>query len=97
LQQSLLELQAAPFGAQHCPDSQPSGWQHSALAVHEPPTAPHGAQMPALQMLEQQSLASEQLDPSGLQALHLSSKQFNPWQQGPSAQLSPAAPQAVHT
>ncbi len=95
-QQSDFDPQPAPSTEQHWPDSHESGLQHSALVVQEPPADEQGAQVPALQMFEQQSLANEQLEPSGLQELHWPLKQLSPGQQEPpSAQLDPSPPQAV--
>lgn len=97
LQQEFSAPHAAPSGAQHSPDSQARGLQHSALVVQDVFAGAQAAQVPALQMLEQQSLASEHVERSGLQALHFPSKQLSPLQQGAPSQLAPSAPHAVHT
>lgn len=95
LQQELSAPHAAPSGAQHCPDSQARGLQHSALVVQLVLAGAHAAQVPALQMLEQQSLAREHVERSGWHALHLPSKQLSPLQHGAPSQLAPSAPHAV--
>jgi hypothetical protein len=70
------EVQLWPSGLHELPPQTPPlhVWplQHSVLSVHAWPAATHAAQTPALQMLEQQSLASVHEAPSSLQAPHLS-------------------------
>jgi hypothetical protein len=81
-QQSVSLPHAAPSGAQHWPAWHESGVQHSALVVQLPPAGAHSVHTPALQMFEQQSLASVHAEPAGLHELHAPFTQLRPPQHG---------------
>jgi hypothetical protein len=82
LQQSPSLPHAAPSGAQHSPAWQDSGVQHWALVVQLPPAGAQSVHTPALQMFEQQSLASVHAEPAGLHELHAPFTQLRPPQHG---------------
>ena len=97
-QQSKLEPQAAPCCTQQLPPLHVAPVQHCELVVHDCPGCAHAAHVPPAQMFEQQSLASEQPEPSGKQELHLPALQLSPAQHGTfPPQSAPSPPHSAHT